>query len=95
MDAIVWVKPNKGWILINVNIPCLDDGRVCGVVQRNRLGKFIGGMIRKFGELRDLGTLEILATKEAFSWIKDRRLRLLLLNLTVMWISLQLMKVLL
>lgn len=66
-------KPGKDWTKINVDAAVFDGEGACSVAIRDEMGRFTGSFVRKFQSLTDPTTLEVFATKEALTWIKEKR----------------------
>lgn len=73
--ALVWRRPEPGWVLCNVDAAVFDRrGKSSfGCLLRDDKGCFIAGYVGSFAGVLDPTTAEAIAFREALSWLKNRR----------------------
>jgi hypothetical protein len=50
MVQVKWLPPLNGWVKLNTNRSCQDDGRIgCGGVIRSSDGEWLGGFVNFLG----------------------------------------------
>lgn len=69
-----WRRPTYGWTSIIVDAAIFYDLGAISSIRRNHLGQLTGANVRNYPHICVLAVLEVLAIREALSWVKDRGL---------------------